>query len=184
MRSGRTPRVDDDRAVSVRAAWMASTKSPSWFDCMCSTVKPASLATSTNVADVVVERGGAVHLGLALRRAGSGSVRSAAARQPSRFDPRKRLLDGVDARRRSPVSRPFGPSSTNVMPSTAFLSRPNSADQLAGVGVRRHRASAGRTNATTRRCSATRSSSMRPSARASSAANTSPMPTASPWRRS
>src|SRR5581483_12010663 len=33
-----------------RAAWMASTRSPSWFDCTCSTDRPCSPATFVNVA--------------------------------------------------------------------------------------------------------------------------------------
>ena len=72
--------------------------------------------------------------------------------------------DGL-GRRRSTTSTPAGPSSTNVRPSSAFLSRPISATRSSGRGpaatvvgssyVPRRRP---------RRCSATRSSSMRPSA--------------------
>ena len=65
---------------------------------------------------------------------------------------------GVDGGRSTPAtgSTPSGPSSTKVSPSTAFLSRPISVDQLVGVEAgrqRRRQVVAGRRR---RRCSATR----------------------------
>ena len=105
------------------------------------------------------------------RRAGSGSAPTAAARSARVIAPPPgwRASSGAVARPRT-GSTPRGPSSTNVMPSTAFLSRPNSSTSSSGSMLGRHGHRAGRSRPTTWRCSATRRRRCGRGARASSAA--------------
>ena len=56
--------VDDDGGRPAPGRWMASTRSPSWLDCWCSTVRPCRAGLVGGRRDVIVQGGGPVDLGL------------------------------------------------------------------------------------------------------------------------